>query len=327
MAAASFRAGRYAAIDVGTVTCRMLVADVDGDGTLRELHREYEIVNLGEGVDASGVLAADAIERAASTAHRYRQIFKRYQAEAPDVPSRLCALATSAARDAKNQDELVRRFSQEGIDLAVIPGALEAQLSFMGASIDFGDERLALVDVGGGSTEVVVGQARIAPDRFRSFNVGCRRVTERFFTADPPSADELEQASCWIRTEMAPFFEQLKREGFAWDRLVAVAGTATSVVSILEEMVHYDSSRVHGRCVSQGELDGVFQRLAALPLEQRMRVRGLDPKRAPVIVAGFLILRETLDLAGVCAYTASESDILQGAIMAAAKNGVFPADS
>ena len=313
------RAGRYAVIDLGTVTCRMLVADVDACGALSEIRREYAIVNLGEGVDASGMLAADAIERAARTIGGYLSTLQAID-DADGVSSTVVAVATSAARDAANKDELIARLAQEGVELRIIPGEAEARLSFSGASMDFPGEDLLVVDVGGGSTEIVAGCGGQAPSRSRSFNVGCRRMTERFLKEDPPTADELQRAEAWVEREMAPYFNELRADGFSWSRLIAVAGTATTVVSVHEAMERYDSAKVHGYEVSSEMLSSEGDRLAALPLAQRRQVVGLDPGRAPVIVAGFTILSKVLALAGVDSYTASETDILQGVALAIARD-------
>ena len=311
------RAGRYAVIDLGTVTCRMLVADVDASGKLHELRREYAIVNLGEGVDASGALSSDAIERAAATIGRYRALLD--ELGLPDTSVEVAALATSAARDAANKDALIARIAQEGVDLRVIPGDMEARFSFAGASLDYPGEDLLVVDVGGGSTEIVAGCGGGAPSRSHSFNVGCRRMTERFLAGDPPDPGELECAAAWVVDEMAPYFEQLKADGLSWQRLVAVAGTATTAVSVRERMEAYDAGKVHGYRVGKEVLDEELARLAAMPLARRRDVVGLDPGRAPVIVAGFVILSQVLELAGVDGYTASETDILQGALASLAR--------
>lgn len=317
--ASAVRAGRYAVIDLGTVTCRMLVADVDACGALSEIRREYAIVNLGEGVDASGRLVADAIERAARTIGGYLSTLQVID-DANGVSSTVVAVATSAARDAANKDELISRLAQEGVELRIIPGEAEARLSFSGASMDFPGEDLLVVDVGGGSTEIVAGREGQAPSRSRSFNVGCRRMTERFLKGDPPTADELQRAEAWVECEMAPYFNELRADGFSWSRLIAVAGTATTVVSVHEAMERYDSAKVHGYEVSSEVLSSEGDRLAALPLAQRRQVVGLDPDRAPVIVAGFTILSKVLALAGVDSYTASETDILQGVALAIARD-------
>lgn len=310
------RSGRYAAIDIGTVTCRMLVADIDEEGRLRELDREYAITNLGEGVDASGVLKPEAMSRVLDAVARYQEVLSGF--ERSGRPVQVTAVATSAARDARNAGEFERLLAERGIELAVIPGAREAALSFAGASCDFLGERLLVVDIGGGSTEVVAGRAGGDPVRARSFDIGCRRVTEKFLASDPPSNRELERARQWTREGMRPFFEELRASGFFLDRLVAVAGTATTVVAVRECMRVYDTARVHKALVTRTDLDAVSERLQSVALSERERIVGLDSGRAPVIVAGMVILQTVLDLAGVDSFTVSESDILHGIVLDAA---------
>lgn len=308
------RCGRYAAIDIGTVTCRMLVVDV-GESGLHELTREYAITNLGEGVDATGELKPEAIDRVVRAIDGFLAV--RDSLATPDHPVvRTVAVATSAARDARNAADFAARLRERGIELSVIPGSREAALSFSGASIDFSGERLMVVDVGGGSTEVVMGTGGAEPLCAHSFNVGCRRVTEKFLASDPPAPEELARARAWIREQMASWFADQAKEAADLERVVAVAGTATTVVSIRDRMETYDSSRVHKARVSRQELLEVYERLAALPLSKRMQVVGLDPKRAPVMVAGLLILLEVLDFAGIDAFTVSETDILHGITLA-----------
>ena len=308
------RCGRYAAIDIGTVTCRMLVVDV-GESGLHELTREYVITNLGEGVDATGELKPEAIDRVVRAIDGFLAV--RDSLSTPDHPViRTVAVATSAARDARNAADFAARLRERGIELSVIPGAREAALSFSGASIDFLRERLMVVDVGGGSTEVVMGMGGVEPVCAHSFNVGCRRVTEKFLASDPPAPEELARARAWIHEKMASWFAEQSKEAADLERVVAVAGTATTVVSIRDRMEAYDSSRVHKARVSRQDLLEVYERLAALPLSERKQVVGLDPKRAPVMVAGLLILLEVLDFAGVDAFTVSETDILHGITLA-----------
>lgn len=313
------RCGRYAAIDIGTVTCRMLVVDV-GESGLHELTREYAITNLGEGVDATGELKPEAMERVVRAIDGFLAV--RDSLSTPDHPVvRTVAVATSAARDARNAADFAARLRERGIELSVIPGAREAALSFSGASIDFSGERLMVVDVGGGSTEVVMGVGGADPVCAHSFNVGCRRVTEKFLASDPPAPEELARARAWIHEKMASWFAEQSKEAANLERVVAVAGTATTVVSIRDRMEAYDSSRVHKARVSRQELLEVYERLAALPLSARKKVVGLDPKRAPVMVAGLLILLEVLDFAGIDAFTVSETDILHGITLAVSHEG------
>lgn len=311
-----YRPGRYAAIDIGTVTCRMLVADVAADGAITELAKEYAIANLGEGVDASGLLSRAAMDRVLAAVDRYLVV--RDALAEPGRPVTTIAMATSAARDAANGAEFAALLAERGVTLAVIPGQREAALSFLGASSGFPGEDVAVVDIGGGSTEVVAGRAGAEPAMARSFDVGCRRMTERFLASDPPTAAERAAARAWAHDEMAPYFADL-RAAVDVGRMVAVAGTATTVVSVREAMASYDSARVHRAFVSVADLRAVAERLEELPLAERERVVGLDPGRAPVIVAGMVILEEVLALMGLPGFTVSESDILDGMVLEAAR--------
>ncbi len=315
-----FAAGRYAAIDIGTVTCRMLVADVDAAGAIQEVDREYAITNLGEGVDATGMLAPAAIERTVETVGGYCAVRDRLAEQGAPI-AKTIAVATSASRDAGNSDGFVRRLADLGIVLSVIPGWKEAGLSFSGASCDFPGQDLMVVDIGGGSTEMVVGRAGQAPAWAHSFDVGCRRVTEKFIRTDPPAPAELEAAREWVAQQLAEHLGEAGKAGVAPERLVAVAGTATTVVAVRDQMRVYDSTKVHKAHVTRQQLDRQYSELAAMPLERRSQVVGLDPGRAPVIVAGLVIMQAVMDAVGVDGFTVSETDILHGIILDAAKLG------
>lgn len=307
---------RFAAIDIGTVTCRMLIADVDASG-IHELRREYAITNLGEGVAKSGTLLPAAMERVDAQLERYQEVISEFTtADCPTIE--VIALATSASRDASNACQFTALLAARGIVLTIISGDREAALSFRGAGCDFAGENLIVVDIGGGSTEVIAGVAGSDPLFKHSFNVGCRRVTERFLASDPPTQPELQRAREWIEQEMGSVFSDLEALRFTPTRLVAVAGTATSVVAIEQAMETYDSARVHRSVVSRATLNEVTHRLALLPNEQRKQVVGLDPGRASVIVVGMLILQAVLDFTEQDAFTVSESDILHGMIFARA---------
>lgn len=303
---------RWASIDVGTVTCRMLVADVDEHGELHEVAREHRIVNLGEGVSSTRRLAPGAIERVACAVQDFLAVLAA-------LPKRGCssvevrAVATSAARDAQNASALVERLAALGVELDVVPGEREASLTLAGIAVDFPGRALVVVDVGGGSTEVIAGAAA------RSFDVGCRRLTERMLFSDPPTAAEMARARTAVDAQLAPFLDQLAHQGLLAGELVAVAGTATSVVSVRDAMVVYDAARVHKTRVARADVDAVLERLAALPTRERAQVVGLEPARAPVIVAGLLILQEVMRLGRFDAFIVSESDILQGIILDAAR--------
>lgn len=306
--------GRYAAIDIGTVTCRMLVADVRG-GKLHELAKEYRITNLGEGVDAARELSAAAMARVRAALSDFLAV--RDALDTPEHPLRgTMVAATSAARDARNAGAFEQMLTELGLRLQVISGQEEAALTFAGATGRFAGERVMVVDVGGGSTEVSVGLAGATPEVARSFDIGCRRVTERFLTADPPTAEQVQAARAWMSAQLRAWLDEVRAAGCApAQRMVAVAGTATTAVSIREGMRTYDSARVDLAQVQLPELQRIEHRLLELPLAQRRSVTGLDPGRAPVIAAGMLILEEVMLAAGQTSFTVSESDILDGMII------------
>ncbi|MCL2889443.1 MAG: Ppx/GppA family phosphatase [Eggerthellaceae bacterium] len=304
---------RYAAIDIGTVTSRLLVADIDAAG-LHEREKDHAITNLGEGVDATGYLKRQAMERvAAQIAVFQKKIAAHQDSEHPKITT--ITTATSASRDAKNAAEFLAILQNLGIELTIIPGEKEAKLAFLGVSNSFPKECLLVVDIGGGSTEISAGCTGELPRLSCSIDVGCRRVTERFLRSDPPGEEELHEARLWIRSMMGGCFEKLSKSGFSMDRMVAVAGTATSAVSIHKKMEVYDSRLVHGSVLERSDILAIYERLRHLPLEARRQTLGLDPDRADVIVAGLEILLIILDLAGRESVTVSESDILQGIIL------------
>ena len=312
-----FNPGAYAAIDIGTVTCRLLVAEVGPDGCLSEILRDREVANLGMGVDETGRLAPDSIERVGSAIDRFASQVAALSEDG--LPVSTVAIATSAARDASNSDKLVARLAQAGVNLRIIPGQKEAALSFIGATSVFPGAETVVIDVGGGSTEIIAGVAGDTPVRAHSFQIGCRRVTERFFKEDPPSAQSAEEAAHWMRGEFSGYLGELREAGLLGGQVIAVAGTATNVVSMRDEMAVYDSDAVHGQEVTRPDIDALVERLRVMPLSQRECVVGLEPRRAPVIVAGLLILQQIMEVAAIDRFTVSEFDILQGVILDAAR--------
>ena len=316
-AARQYKSGRYAAIDIGTVTARLLVADVDECGGITELHRDTAICNLGVGVDKTGRLNPEAIQRVGEVVGRFVKAIDGLQPE-DGAPMTVIANATSASRDAENSGEFVDVLAKLGVVLSVIPGEKEAGLSFAGASSAFPGEAVVVLDVGGGSSEIIAGQAGEAPRHAHSFNIGCRRVTERCLHDDPPTKAQMDEASNWIAGEMREYLAGLAADGFGTCRIVAVAGTATSIISMREEMEVYDSKRVHGAVATSNDIETLLERLSSITLEERKNVVGLDPGRAPVIVAGLLIMKQIMQLMNADSFTVSERDILHGIILDAA---------
>ena len=327
---------RVAAFDFGTVTTRMLIADV-GPQAIDELLRRTTITHLGEGLSETGLISPAACQRILAACKEYLALAAL---NAQGTPVALTAVGTSALRDAQNRDDLLAPLAKLGIDPQVISGSEEARLSFWGALSGFTDNGAnapiqhphpgltLVVDIGGGSTELIAGQAAENPglawaDRLttsqilqsQSFDVGARRLTDRFLHSDPPTPAELEAARDAVRGLFSPWFRGLLAQGAAIGRILAVAGTATTVVSIRDQMAVYDPGRVHGSRVSGPELCAVTQQLAALPLSARRQVVGLEPGRASVVIGGLLVLEVVFELAASDSYIASESDILRGIVL------------
>ncbi len=311
-------AERRAAIDIGTVTARLLVADVV-DGEVHEVVRRSRITHLGEGWSSTGVLSAEGMARTTDAV-------AGFAAEALELGvGRIVAVATSASRDARNSAEFLDRLERVGVRPQIISGSREGYLTFLGATYGILDERVMVVDVGGGSTEIVLGTTAVAGgqrrtdiEAVRSVDVGSRRITEMFLEGDPPTRDEIERASAWVADELRPFFSALRKRPA---EMVAVAGTATSLAAIELELDPYDPERVHGYRLSGSSLLDTLDRLARMTLAERRDVTGLEPDRAGVIVAGAIVLQSALAYAGLSSTLVSEHDILYGMMLDPFDNG------
>ncbi|HET6351481.1 MAG TPA: Ppx/GppA family phosphatase [Coriobacteriia bacterium] len=304
---------RLAAIDIGTVTTRLLVADLEPDGTIHEVERSTDITHLGADLSATGRLAPDAMDRVADVIERYAITMRELGVE------HYGAVATSASRDADNGDDFRAMLAGRGVDVDVIEGSREAELSFRGATAERFGDGLLVVDCGGGSTELILGdvaeddgvrEARI--EAARSIDVGSRRMTELFLHSDPPTHRELDEARVWAAAEFRPYFDRLDERP---SQMLALAGTATSLAAMRLELEHYDAELVHGYVLSGSDLSDLLEMLASMPLDRRRRVTGLHPERAGVIVAGALILETVLAIAGLDSFVVSEHDLLYGILL------------
>jgi exopolyphosphatase/guanosine-5'-triphosphate,3'-diphosphate pyrophosphatase len=303
---------RVAVVDLGTNTTRLLVAEVE-DGHVEELARRTTVTRLGQEVDANGRLADEAIERVTGVLEDYRRTIEDLE------PERVVGLATSAVRDAENGGEFRQMLHDRfGIDVQIIPGEEEARLTFLGATAarEPGEGPLMVIDIGGGSTEFVVGRAGAAPEFSVSTQAGSVRQTERHLRDDPPSPEQLAELESDVRSIIdAAVPDDVRRQVAAG---IAVAGTATSLAAIDQGLRRYDAKRVHGYKLTLEACERMLGELAGLPLHHRRNVTGLHPDRAPTIVAGAAILVEGIRAFGLDAVEVSEADILHGAARAAA---------
>jgi exopolyphosphatase / guanosine-5'-triphosphate,3'-diphosphate pyrophosphatase len=300
-----------AVVDVGTNSTRLLVAEVEGGRVTKELQRCTEVTRLGEGVDHTGRLSEAAIRRVLDVCASYREAIDRHKAE------RVVAVLTSAVRDAANGAELERTLKDRfGFEAATITGEREAWLTYRGATSTRRHEVPVLVlDIGGGSTEFVVG-AGDQLDFFVSTQVGSVRFTERYLPSDPPAARELADCRRAVHEEIEAAVPDEVRE--RTEEGIAVAGTPTSFAAIDQRLEPYDRDRVDGYVLSADAVERILAELAAIPVAERRAVPGLHPDRAPTIVAGGVILAETIRMFGLDAIEVSEHDILEGAALATA---------
>ncbi len=298
---------RIAVADLGTNSTRLLVADLTPEGELVEVERLSEVTRLGQGVDSSGLLADEAMERVHAALARFRELADIHGAGLS------VAVATSAVRDAANGEEFrdaVRERS--GFDIQIIPGEEEARLTFLGATASSPADggSVLVIDIGGGSTEYVVGHPGADPGFHVSTRLGSVRQTERHLTGDPPPHQDLEALAAAAREIVAAGVPAQVSDSV--EAGVAVAGTATSLAAIDQELESYDAARVDGYELMLGECERMLARLAAMPLERRREVPGLHPDRAPTIVAGAVILVESMRAFGLEQVEISEADILHG---------------
>jgi exopolyphosphatase/guanosine-5'-triphosphate,3'-diphosphate pyrophosphatase len=302
------RGKRVAVIDVGTNSTRLLVADVDGG--VAPLERRSTVTRLGRGVDLSGRLASEAIEDVCAAIDGYVGILQELEAETVEV------IATSAVRDADNGSAFVAELRERfALSARVLDGEEEARLTYLGATSEaLPSEPTLVVDIGGGSTELIVGKG--SEISFHdSLQAGVVRHSERCINSDPPTASELEALASDVRGLIADSIG----EGIEARRGIAVAGTPTSLAAVVMELEPYDPSRVHGHVLALPSIQVILSRLASLPLAERVEVPGLHPDRAPTIVAGIVILVETMRAFDLEQITVSEHDILYGTALVAAQ--------
>ena len=299
---------RLAAVDVGTNSVLLLVAERGRDGVVRAVREEADITRLGRGVDRTGVLSAEGMEATLEVLARFAGLARADGARA------LVVTATSAARDARNgADFLTRARERAGASVEILSGDEEARLSYLAVAQDFaaeaGEAGLLAIDVGGGSTEFVHGRGRQLLFR-RSLDIGSVRLTERCVRGDPPSTAEQEDIRAVVRTALATL-PAFPREV----RVVGVAGTVTSLFAIAHAIEPYDAARVHGGWLPVEDVARVRVRLFALPVAERRVLPGMQPKRADVLPAGALLFETALTHLGVSGARVSDRGLRWGVLL------------
>ena len=293
-------------IDIGTNSCRLFIAELEntseGKKIKRELVKDVEIVKLGEGVNKTHNLNPNAIKRTLDCLKKYKEKASSYGVE------NIRAFATSAVRDAENREVFLQEVSKLGIKIECISGKTEATLNFLGNSLVF-KERILVVDIGGGSTEFTLGKDKTI-DFIQSINIGAVRATEKFFSDNDYSEEKIEKCKAWIRKNLE-ILKTIKDRDF---KLIGVAGTATTQISVRDKMEIYDSSKVHMATLTLDELKENLSLFLSKNFEERKKIVGLEEKRADVIIAGTLILLTILEELNQDKIIISESDNLSGAI-------------
>ena len=302
---------RVAAVDIGTNSVRLLVADVDGasprDAKIVPLDRRMRITRLGQGVDGTRALAPEAIARTAAVLREYRDAIAEHGV------TQVRATATSAARDASNRDEFfTAAHGALGVTPELLSGEEEAALSFLGATADLdAPAPYLVVDIGGGSTEFVLGTD--APVGLLSLDMGCVRITEQFIHSDPPAPEELSNAVAVVRDLVAEVPRVIPGALDAVT-LVGLAGTVTTVAAVEQGLPEYDPEKIHHFRLTREAAEDVFRTLATESAEQRRHNPGLESGRVDVIVGGAAVLVGIFRVLGFDEMLVSEADILDGLV-------------
>jgi exopolyphosphatase / guanosine-5'-triphosphate,3'-diphosphate pyrophosphatase len=301
---------RTAIVDIGSNTTRLYIADVKNGRITEALERRTKVTRLGAGVDQDGRLSEEAMQRVYDTLDGYKELIDRHGVQRAD------AVLTSATRDAANGKEFADTVRDRyGLEPHVLKGEQEARLSFLGATSDRDPDSATptlVIDIGGGSTELIIGRGREA-EFFVSTQAGVVRQTERHIHSDPPASEELEATARDVHAILQAAVPEERRR--AVEHAIAVAGTATSLAAIAQDLDPYDPTKVHGYALTAVERDALKGRLASMTLDERRQVKGLDPARAPSIVAGTVILTEVMNLFELEQVEVSEHDILRGAAL------------
>ncbi len=329
-----------AAIDIGTNTARLMIGELIKGKGLKTLRREAMITRLGEDVNETSSLKEEAVERTLRALSEYKSILEQTEVE------KMVIAATSAVRDAKNSDIFLNRVEQLfGTEVKVLSGEQEAQLAFLGATHDIGNSSLTcpacsevvhfgrgerrrriphpssltlVLDIGGGSTELILGEPPDIRDRY-SLDIGSVRLTEMFLKNDPPTDTEVRQTKQYIYQMLAPVSSRI-REAQWWPgsskvNLIGVAGTITTISAVKQGLATYNSSKIHHSRLSYADIDKISEAFLSTSLVERKEIIGLETGRADIIVAGTLIAISVMEVFDLCEIIVSECDILDGLIL------------
>lgn len=309
MTAPPARMRRLAGIDIGTLTCRLLIADLSLQALLKELRSERRILRLGEGVDQTKRLGAAAMDRVIECLRDWRGLIDSHQVDA------VTAVATSAVRDATNRDEFLRRVKQEtGFDVEVITGEEEARRTLLGirSGLPAGVTDILALDIGGGSTEFILDRPGQVPI-VRSIDIGVVRLCERVLTHDPPTVEEIKQAREWVRRETGSAVVEMK--GYQSATFVGTAGTITALAAMAQRHPVYEPARIHNYRLQLAAIQEIEQVLLSRKKSDRVGLPGLEKNREEVIVAGAIIIRTIMETLGMSQVLVSDLGLREGVLI------------
>jgi exopolyphosphatase/guanosine-5'-triphosphate,3'-diphosphate pyrophosphatase len=300
---------KIAAIDVGTNSMRLLLCEYE-KGHFENKEKHLIVTRLGQGLSANGMISQDAIDRNMNALKIFKEKAEQYGAE------EVIAIATSAVRDAENREEFLNKAKQySGIDIMVITGETEADMGITGVASEsdaIKEENILVIDIGGGSTELVLGNDKGILFS-TSINAGTVRMTEKFITAHPIQENDIEN----LKINLQQLFEEPIRllESMHIKKTIAIGGTATTIAAIYHSLCIYDPSIVHNTVITFEYLQDLLEQLKNMPVEKRYDVKGLQKERADVIPAGMIIMLHIMKSLGIASFTASENDNLEGAVI------------
>jgi exopolyphosphatase/guanosine-5'-triphosphate,3'-diphosphate pyrophosphatase len=311
------RVQRLAGIDIGTLTCRLLIADLPSTGCLKEVHSQRRILRLGEGVDQSKRLKREAMDRVAHCLREWRGVIDGYQVH------RRTAVATSAVRDAENRQEFVDRVKSEtGLDVEVLTGEEEAHRTMLGIRSGLPKDitDVLALDIGGGSTEFILAR-HAQPPIVRSIDIGVVRLSERQLHHDPPTKEEIELARAWIREETKETLTAMpRRTGCTF---VGTAGTITSLAAMAQQLDSYEPARIHNYRLPLSTIADLEQQLLRRSKAARVGMPGLERNREDVIASGAIILRTVMDTLGERECLVSDLGLREGVLIELARRRLF----
>ena len=299
----------FAGIDIGTLTCRLLIAELTSAGGLRELRSDRRILRLGQGVDRERVLRPDAMARVVATLKEWRQVIDGYHVDAAT------AVATSAVRDAGNRDEFLGLVQREaGFQVEIISGEEEARRTMLGirSGLPSGVTDLLALDIGGGSTEFILdrpGQATLA----RSIDIGVVRLSERILHSDPPTPDEVQEARDWVRRETTAAIAAMPRSPGVM--FVGTAGTITALAAMVQQLPAYEPARIHNYTLTLNMVKQLELQLLSCSKAQREGLPGLERGREDVIAAGAVILGTVMETLGMTKVLVSDLGLREGVLI------------